>query len=135
MATAFHERPGNHTATKEKIELPENVKIDHGEICARYYCGKLHLSSVGPASPMAGVEPQLIELLARMSRMRRCLTATRCLFLANDLIKGTEIDDEVIAFKKGRKNQLSLFLEQNIEKKSRKGGNTYSHLKESRNLH
>jgi len=58
--------------------------------------------SMGPVSPMRAVEPQLVELILRMSRIRRCLTATQCLLLANDLVKGTKHEHNVVAFKEKR---------------------------------
>ena len=57
---------------------------------------------MGPVSPMAGVEPQLVELIICMSRIQQCLTPTQCLLLANDLIAGTKYEDKVIKFKESR---------------------------------
>ena len=48
---------------------------------------------------MENVEPQLVELIIRMSRIRRCLTGAQCLHLANDLIEGAKVDKDVIKFK------------------------------------
>ena len=48
---------------------------------------------------MSKVEPKLVELIIQMSRIRRCLTGSQCLHLANDLIAGTEVEKEVIKFK------------------------------------
>jgi len=87
---------------KEIFELSENIKIDKELIRARHYRGHLTVNSMGPVSPMAAVEPQLVELIIRMSRIRRCLTPTQCLLLANDLVEGTKHQDEIIAFKEKR---------------------------------
>ena len=57
---------------------------------------------MGPVSPMAGVEPQLEELIIYMSRIQQCLTLTQCLLLANDLIADTTYEDTVIKFKENR---------------------------------
>jgi hypothetical protein len=124
VATEFHEkrniakRDGKYVKKgclddiikeqKRKFNLSDNIKIDQSAIRARHYRGRLKVKSFGPASPMADVEPKLVELIVRMSRIRRCLTATQCLLLANDLIEGTEYETKVVSFKRGRyeKNDL-----------------------------
>ena len=60
---------------------------------------RLVVKSMGPASPMAEIEPILINLILRMSTIRRCLTPSQCLHLANDLVKGSKIEKKVIEFK------------------------------------
>ena len=84
---------------KKIFKLAENVKIDKEAIRSRYYRGNLSVTSMGPISPMTAVEPKLVELIIQMSRIRRCLTPTQCLLLANDLVEGTKHQDEIIAFK------------------------------------
>ena len=79
--------------------------------------GKLTIKGFGPKSPMAEVEPQLVQLIIKMSRIRRCLTPSQCLHLANDLISGTETEQKVIAYKKK--------LYPNIELKSGQLGTRY----------
>ena len=51
---------------------------------------------------MSDVEPKLVELIIRMGRIRRCLTPSQCLLLANDLIEGTAYESKVIDFKEIR---------------------------------
>ena len=48
---------------------------------------------------MSKVKSKLVELIIRMSRIRRCMTGSQCLHLANDLIAGTEVKKEGIKFK------------------------------------
>ena len=48
---------------------------------------------------MSKVEPKVVELLIRMSWIQMCLTGSRCLHLANDLIAGTNVEKEVMEFK------------------------------------
>ena len=43
--------------------MPDNIKIDKELICSRYYRGHLTMSSLGPVSPIAAVEPQSVELI------------------------------------------------------------------------
>ena len=54
---------------------------------------------------MAAMEHKLVELIIRMSRIWRCLTPSQCLLLANDLVEDTEIEKEVIKFKKKKYKQ------------------------------
>ena len=84
---------------KKAFGLSEKDKIDKEAIRARYYRKNLTMTSMGPKFPMEKVEPQLVELIIRMSRIRRCLTGAQCLHLANDLIAGTKIEKDVIKFK------------------------------------
>jgi len=63
------------------------------------------LSDRGSATLMSGVEPQLVTLILAMAQARRCLRASECLSLANDLIKGTEVEKKIIERKKKR-NEL-----------------------------
>ena len=84
---------------KQKFGLGDDVKIDPEAIQSRYYRGNLSVMSYGPQSPMSRVEPKLVELIIRMSRIRRCLTGSQCFHLVNDLIAGTDIEKEVITFK------------------------------------
>ena len=72
---------------KRNFNLSASIKIDKEAIRSRYYWGNLAVMTMGPVSPMVAVEPQLVGLILRMSRICRCLTATQCLLLANDLIK------------------------------------------------
>ncbi len=56
------------------------------------------VTSMGPVSPMAAVDPKPVELILRMSQICCCLTATQCLLLANNLVKGVKYEHEVVAF-------------------------------------
>ena len=85
---------------KEKIGFTGDVKIEPEAIMSRYYWGHLSVSSYGPKTPISKVEPKVVELVIRMSQSRRCLTRSQCLYLANDLIVGTDVEKEVIQFRK-----------------------------------
>ena len=89
-------------AKRKEFNLPDDVKLDKEAIRARHYRGNLSVASMGPISPMAEVEPQLVELIIRMSRIQRCLAPIQCLLLANDLIAGTKYEDKVLKFKELR---------------------------------
>lgn len=87
---------------KEIHEVPDDVVIDKEGIRSQHYRGKLEVTTMGVESPMAEMEPKLVELIIRMSRIRRCLTPSQCLLLAKDLVEGTEIEKQVIKFKEKR---------------------------------
>ena len=53
----------------------------------------------GLQSPMLSVEPTLLRLVLQMSCIRQCLSPSDGLSLANSMIKGTEIEKEVFAWK------------------------------------
>ena len=88
-----------HKKQNEAFGLTEKEKINKEAIRTRYCRQNLTVTSMGPKSPMEKVEPQLVELISRMSRIRSCLTGNQCLHLANDLIAGTEVEKSVIKFK------------------------------------
>ena len=120
-----------------KFSLAESMKLYKEAIRSRYYQGSLTVTTMGPVSPMAAVEPQLVEFILRMSRICRCLTATQCLLLVNDLVKCTKYEQEVIAFKERRYKRKfdSADLGQNYWKGLKKDGIIHWTLKEGRNLH
>ena len=51
---------------------------------------------------MSSVEPHLIELICPMAEIRRRLTTSEAISLANDLIVGTETEKKIIEWKKNR---------------------------------
>ena len=87
---------------KEKFSLLASKKIDKEAIPSRFYQSNLMVTTVRPVSPMAVVEPQLVELILRTSRIYHFLPATQCLLLANDLIKCTKYGHKVMPFEERR---------------------------------
>ena len=85
---------------KAKYYLSDDIKVQKEAIRSRYYSGNLCKSAKGPYSPMKLVEPKLVDLIIQMSRIRRCLTVSQCLLLANDLIEGTDVEKAVVEYKK-----------------------------------
>ena len=49
---------------------------------------------------MYQVEPQLVTLILAIAQDWRCLQASECIALANDLIKGTELEKKIIERKR-----------------------------------
>ena len=84
---------------KKKFRLGDDIDIKKGTIRARGIRESLVVKSMGPASPMAEIEPILIDLILRMSTIRRCLTPSQCLHLANNLFKELKIEKKLIEFK------------------------------------
>ena len=90
--------------TKLKWNLPKmevsletirsRVKRNHTEVYQR---------NGGVKSPMLSVEPTLVMLMIQMARIRRSFNFTTGLSLANSLIKGTEIETQVLEFKRQHK--------------------------------
>jgi len=79
--------------------IAADIKIPASTIYSRAQRNRIEIFGLGPETPMRLVEPRLVDLIIRMSRIRRCLTPSQCLYLANDLIKGTEVEKKVIAYK------------------------------------
>ena len=60
------------------------------------------LQGGGSETLMHEIEPHLVDLICAMARIRRCLTTTESIALANDLISGTELETKIIEWKKTR---------------------------------
>ena len=60
------------------------------------------LQGGGPRHLMASVEPHLVELICSMAEIRRCLTISEALALGNELISGTQTEENIIEWKKSR---------------------------------
>ena len=58
------------------------------------------LTQQGCETLMYQVEPQLVTLILAMAQARRCLQASECISLANDLIKGSDLEKKIIERKK-----------------------------------
>ena len=56
----------------------------------------------GTFSPLSEIEPQLVQLVLCMSKIKRTLTMSEGLHLCNELIAGTEIQQKLIEFKISR---------------------------------
>ena len=72
--------------------VPPSTKIPNSTIYSRMHRQKTEVYGLGPETPMRDCESQLVNLIIKMSRIRRCLTPSQCLYLANDLIAGTAIE-------------------------------------------
>ena len=61
------------------------------------------LDGNGSQSPMSRIEPKLIQLILCMSNIKRTLTVSEGLMLANDLIAGTKTQEDLIKWKTKKK--------------------------------
>ena len=98
--------------TIEKVSeirgLPENMKIPLSTIRNRR--NPICLTDRGCSSLMTPVEPYLVTLICAMAQIRRCLRASECIGLANDLIKGRPLEKEIIEWKKVDSITMNLHL-------------------------
>jgi hypothetical protein len=53
----------------------------------------------GPESPLAAVEPTIVQLILSMAEIREPLPPSRCIHLINDLIRNTPTQEKLIEFK------------------------------------
>ena len=84
-----------------KRGVPTDISISASTIRKRTK-GKMVVQGGGPESLMASVEPHLIELILSMAEIRRCLSTSEAIALANDLISGTPTESRIIEWKKQR---------------------------------
>ena len=101
------------TKHKNRYGLGQDVDVKESTIRSRFHTQKFIVKSMGTPSPMANVEPALVGLILKIRAIRRCLTPSQCLHLANDLVAGTETEKQVIQLKKNctRKTIKRLSLE------------------------
>lgn len=63
--------------------------------CDRQQLVSHHVAG-GRVSPMVTIEPIVVEIILQMARLRQCLCPSKGLQLVNSLIKGTDIQKELI---------------------------------------
>ena len=68
------------------------------------------LQGGGAETLMASIGPHLVELICAMAEIRRCLTASEAVALANDLISGTDTEIQIIEWKRARMNTTTIHL-------------------------
>ncbi len=85
---------------KEMYNVEESHSICETTIRSRYRRNNLSpLVQQGTPSPMLSVEPHLVALIVQLARMRCPINVRAALQLANSLIAGTSIADEIVAWK------------------------------------
>lgn len=85
-------------SVKIELNLPD-IQVKPATIYKRLKRGCIHGSIPGPKSPSLALDGPLLELILALADMRQCITAAQGLLLANSLIKGEEIEDEIRKFK------------------------------------
>ena len=83
-----------------KRGLPPNIKIPISTI--RNRTKTIIMQESGSETLMSCIEPHLVELISAMGQIRRSLTGSESLSLANDLIYGTQVEKDIIQWKKNR---------------------------------
>ena len=111
ITSEYHQEKQKKHAKGEK--LPDGwLKNKISSVCNKRgipdYASQISLSTIqsrtkaivlqggGSESLMAPVEPHLVELICAMASIRRCLSSSECIALANDLIAGTELESTII---------------------------------------
>ena len=105
-----------------KRGIPPNVKIPLSTI--RNRTKTIVMQESGSETLMSCIEPHLVELISAMGQIRRSLTGSESLSLANDLIYGTQVEKDIIEWKKVVIStiQKHLCLGKSTDNCSREGG-------------
>ena len=92
---------GMITAAKGELGIPPDVAISMNTILSRIRRKRTVnvVPHAGTSSPMLKVEPILVQLCIQIGRIGQPVKPDNFLALANSLIKGKEIEKEVIKFK------------------------------------
>ena len=91
---------------KEKYNVRENVSHKKIQSCiqARFARNSLKCNHRGTVSPMAPLEPIILEIALQKGRMNQPLTVEEGLHLSNSLIKpGSKIEKDVVSYLKKRR--------------------------------
>jgi hypothetical protein len=92
---------------REKMNLPENFEIKKVTVRRRILRKKTlveaHECMGGLDTPLAEIEPSLVEIILCMSKLRQSLTTNQITQLVNSCIDGTVHQRNLIAFKKRQK--------------------------------
>ena len=87
---------------KRKYELGHDINITVACICQRFKKSRLIVESArpGPSSPLNRCENEFVKVLIQMARMRQALSPSQGVDLINSLIEGTQVQKELVAWKK-----------------------------------
>ena len=85
----------NSISDQEKIDAGLEDKFYFSYETALSRIRRKSLQGTGTFSPLAEIEPQLVELVLCMSKIKRTLTMSEGLHLCNELISGTEIQKKI----------------------------------------
>jgi hypothetical protein len=85
---------------KETYNVQDHIRISEYTIRSRCRRNCVHPPvQQGTPSPMLGIEPHLVELIIQLARMRCPINVTAGLQLANSLIAGTPIAEQLVKWK------------------------------------
>ena len=85
---------------KQKHELPSNLDISIETVRTRAKHGNCKVAHCGMLSPMEKVEEMLIQIILQLAKMQVPISCWQGLLLANSLISGKDIKEEVHEWKK-----------------------------------
>ena len=87
----------------QTVKSNRNIKADISSSAIRKRVQRNSLVSHhvagGQVSPLQKIEPIIIDIILQMARIRQCLSPSKGLKLVNSIIKGTNIQDELIKWK------------------------------------
>mmetsp|Transcript_25081 Transcript_25081/g.35923 ORF Transcript_25081/g.35923 Transcript_25081/m.35923 type:complete len:179 (+) Transcript_25081:210-746(+) len=92
-------------------DIPGDVLINHQTVRKRCARNSKNGNS-GHTSPMAEIEPYIVELAIKLAEMRVPITSKQGLQLANSLIKGSAFHESVLLWKQ---NNCSAFRERGTQ--------------------
>ena len=95
---------------KAKYNVSETINFKNVQKCVqtRFQRNSLRCSHQGTVSPMAPLEPLILEIAVQKGRMNQPLTVEEGLHLSNSLIKpGSKIEKDVISYLSKRRQYSS----------------------------
>lgn len=88
---------------KAKFELDGEFNVPESTIRSRMKADNLTVFNTGQSSPVLEMEPFLVAIIMSSWECNVPLTVGECILIANNLIEGTQFEQDVIAFKVKRR--------------------------------
>ena len=82
-----------------KRNLPDDCVIKCDTIRRRISRHRPFVTQVGTVSPLARIEDAVVDIIIQMARIRQSLSPSKGLKLINDMIDGTELQEELVKWK------------------------------------
>ena len=82
-----------------KRNLPDDCVIKSDTIRRRISRRRPFVTQVGTVSPLASIEDAVVDIIIQMARIRQSLSPSKGLKLVNDMIEGTELQEDLVKWK------------------------------------
>ena len=97
----------NKIVEDERINFGLGIEFQFPHKTALSRIRRKNLEGINNHSPLHCIEPKLVSLILRMSKMKHSLTVSEGLLLTNEFISGTQVQEDLI----NRKIKRNIYYE------------------------